>query len=168
MFNKIIALYADLEKNIQQLMTTACYPYCSVCCSPCCKIDFCIESLQSPFLEAVRNYLAPKQGWDTSCGWLTSKGCRLPLGRPPVCYEFICQTILNAQPNTAQREVLHQLSMLLTTAGRRAAGARHIVEVVDLTRLNHMRLTDQLQKAKTTLARLKATSFRDIHLQGSR
>lgn len=163
MLNEIITMYRDLERCIQQIMTIACDSHCSVCRSPCCKIDFCVESLQSPFLEAIRNPLVPLKDWDASLGWLTSKGCRLPAGRPPVCYEFICQTIASAQPDASQCDALHQLGMLLTIAGRRAAGTRHLVEVTDLNRLNHRRLIHQLQQAKTALDCLKATAFADGH-----
>jgi hypothetical protein len=68
-----------------------------------------------------------------------------------VCYEFLCRTILEAQPSAQMRSRLEALARLLTNAGRQAAGRRHLVEVTDLERINTGRLGKQLAQARSAL-----------------
>ncbi len=152
--SEIITLYVSLEHRIQKLMNAACSPFCSACHAPCCKVDFCQESIENPFLIEVRKKCQPAVVWDENSGWLTPRGCCLEAGRPPVCYEFLCLSILQCQPSVERQDALKKLAMLLTNAGRRVAGQRHLVEVDDLECLNLVRLKRQLLEAEGFLGNL--------------
>lgn len=152
--DQMVERYARLEMAVQQRMNACCAVFCSACTTPCCRIDFCCESLESPFLAAVRNRFAPAALWDPAAGWLTPTGCGLAAGRPPVCYEFLCGPILTAQTNVQPLSALKRLSMLITAAGRRARGNHHLVELSDLSRINPMRLLAQLDRSQAALTRL--------------
>lgn len=149
--NAILTSYGQLETEVRQCMQAACDSFCGWCKAPCCREIFCRESLESPFLAVVRQRFAPTAGWDAALGWLTPTGCGLAAGRPPVCYEFLCQTILEAQPTPQDRSRLEILARLLTNAGRRAAGRRHLVELMDLDRINIGRMMTQLAQARSIL-----------------
>ena len=116
-------------------MRSACSPTCSSCYKICCRPKMCQESLDSPFLVLVRNASKQRTAWKKEQGWLGAKGCRLNLGRPPVCYEFLCQDILDNQPDENARSQLKALARLLTQAGQRALGGDHIVEIMTMERL---------------------------------
>lgn len=154
-YDEFISSYGRLERRIQRCMASQSGGLCTRCVMPCCRIDFCRESLESPFLEAVRTLFAPGIRWDPAVGWLTNQGCCLPAGRPPVCYEFLCRSLQVHQPSALHRDALQVLAGLITDTGRRARGRRHLVELNDLGRLNLKRLTDQLKRAQSTLAQLE-------------
>ncbi|MDA8142232.1 MAG: hypothetical protein M0036_26600 [Desulfobacteraceae bacterium] len=151
----LIERYGRLEMEIQRRMNACCSAFCSVCKSPCCRVEYCREALESPFLEAVRQRFAPAVHWNSDSGWLTAKGCGLAAGRPPVCYEFLCRPILEAQPTPERLEAVKQLAMLVTMAGRRARGNRHVVELEDLERINAARLLAQVTSSSAALARME-------------
>lgn len=153
--NAIITTYGQLETDVRHFMHYACGPFCGRCQALCCRSDYCRESLESPFLAAVRKRFAPEAGWHHALGWLIPTGCSLAAGRPPVCYEFCCRTILAAQPSALARTWLGTLSRILTDAGRNAAGRRHLVELADLQRINTARLTRQLARARSVLDGLR-------------
>jgi hypothetical protein len=150
-----VATYGRLEGEIRGCMTALCGPVCTRCAMPCCRIDFCRESLESPFLTSVRARFAPDAQWNPAAGWLTPHGCRLSVGRPPVCYEFLCHNLEAHQPTPLHREALQLLSKLMTHAGACARGRRHLVELNDLSRLNFKRLTVQFDRARATLIQLQ-------------
>lgn len=152
----IIKRYGQLESGVRQCMQQVCAPFCGPCKATCCRLVYCRESLESPFLAAVHRRFAPGAQWDAAVGWLTPSGCSLGAGRPPVCYEFLCRTILEAQPSPRARSGLESLARLLTDAGRHAAGRHHLVELTDLDRINAARLTRQLAQARSLLDGLRA------------
>lgn len=154
LIDELVERYGRLEMAIQKRMNASCAPFCTVCQSPCCRIDFCYESLESPFLEAVRSRFAPGAAWCATSGWLTPSGCMLTAGRPPVCYEFLCGAILTAQDAGEQLAALKQLAMLITIAGRRARGSRHLVALSDLSRTNTPRLLTQVARSQIALQKL--------------
>jgi len=153
--NAIIERYGQLEIEIRLCMQHVCEPFCGRCQATCCRPVYCRESIDSPFLAEVHRRFAPAARWDAALGWLTPTGCCLAAGRPPVCYEFLCRTILDAQPSPQARSRLEALAALLTDAGRRAAGRRHLVELTDLDRINAGRLTQQLAQARSWLDGLR-------------
>ncbi|MBI5064524.1 MAG: hypothetical protein HZB87_13910 [Desulfatitalea sp.] len=153
--NAILASYGQLETEVRQCMQKACEPFCGRCKTPCCREIFCRESLESPFLASVRQRFAPTAGWDAALGWLTPAGCSLSAGRPPVCYEFLCRTILDVRATPQDRSRLETLARLLTHAGRNAAGRRHLVELTDLDLINAGRMMKQLAQARSMLEGLR-------------
>jgi len=147
--------YGRLEKEVQDCMTQHCAGRCSRCAQRCCRPHFCREALESPFLIQVRIRFAPEVPWYEDRGWLGAEGCRLSAGRPPVCYEFLCDPLIAGLGTSRQRKTLGRLAMLLTTAGKSARGRRHLVELSDLDRLNHERLARQLAQARAELGDLR-------------
>jgi hypothetical protein len=100
---KIIDKYAAFEAEVRSCMSKISGDQCCVCKAVCCQPEFCEESLSSPFLKCVRRHFVPDAVYDAANGWLTPAGCALPVGRPPVCYQFFCRAILATQL-TAQFE----------------------------------------------------------------
>ncbi len=150
----LIEIYVNLEIRVQELMRTRCAEHCRKCPTVCCRIDYCQESLESPFLARVRLQAGQNPQWHPERGWLGNRGCTLRAGRPPVCYAFCCNTILAAQPTAFDRYAVDLLAMLMTFAGRRARGDRHLVELGNLSALNIRRITHQLQTADRVLDQL--------------
>jgi hypothetical protein len=146
--------YIDLERQVQRHMNRACLRFCGICQNCCCRYDICEESLDSAFLCEVRSCCPPSDELSDAYGWLTQTGCALTAGRPPVCYEFICDNIMHGQPDEAIRYALRVLGMTLTYAGKRAIASTHLVEILDpaqLERINLQRLRKQHQEARTAL-----------------
>jgi hypothetical protein len=157
----IVESYGQLEIELQQRMREACALFCDRCDDRCCRVDFCYESLESPFLAHVRARFAPSAHFDAVVGWLTPAGCGLAAGRPPVCYEFLCRAIMEAQPTRQHLSALENLAMLLARAGRNAFGHRHLVALENLNRFNSRRLWKQLMQARSVLEELQGSLERD-------
>jgi hypothetical protein len=150
----LIAAYIDLESRVQEQLTARCAAHCRNCRSVCCKIEYCRESLESPFLVQVRKTITSKAIWHPENGWLGDHGCVVPAGRPPVCYAFCCEAIMASHPTPLARYALNVLAHVLTYAGRRARGNRHLVELNDLNALNTQGIIRQVNTAESLLDQL--------------
>jgi hypothetical protein len=147
----IIEKYLNFEKDVRVIMDSVCARHCSRCEKPCCNQDYCRETIESPFLSHILEKYPSSTTYDTESGWLTDTGCGLFIGRPPVCYEFLCQDILASQKSEFDRYVVKILSALMTHTGKNAAGGRHIVELLhedDLHRMRLLRFEKKLQEAQ--------------------
>ena len=85
-----------------------------------------------------------------SKGWLSSNGCLLSVGRPPVCYAYLCDNILEKISEKPYLNCLKELSRLVTWAGQKALGNRHLVTLSSkqvLTQLNFKRLKGRISKS---------------------
>jgi hypothetical protein len=85
-----------------------------------------------------------------SSGWLLSDGCRLITGRPPVCYEYLCDRILSEISEGVYLDNLKAVSALPAFAGRNALGNKHLVTLSSeqiLTRMNFTKLRRQIAKS---------------------
>ena len=114
-------------------------PWCRNCKGDCCKAECCRESLDSSFLSLLLSKNPPHTPFSDSEGWLTKTGCALTIGRPPVCYEFLCDRILDARPTLLYRYAMDILSKLMSYVGQRAVGRSHLVEILapsDLSAIN--------------------------------
>jgi hypothetical protein len=127
--------YAELERGVQTLISENCRPICELCTSCCCRADICEEALESPFLRLVhgQNDLESDR-----YGFLTERGCALEVGRPPVCYEFFCEGVLDAQLSELHSQTLRILGALPTYAGQNALGGAHLVEIMQEEELDHL------------------------------
>lgn len=129
-------------------------PYCSVCEKVCCRPEFCRENIDSPFLTLLNSKTLKIESYSADRGWLTSSGCALATGRPPVCYQFNCNKILDALPDDKTRYRFQVLSNLVPHIGKRALGQRHLVEIMDPTQLEMVKLyrfRKRLAEARQTL-----------------
>ncbi|MFA7256500.1 MAG: hypothetical protein WC047_02870 [Kiritimatiellales bacterium] len=140
--------YAGLERGVQELVSAQCGPVCGLCTvACCCRADICEEALESPFLRLLHK----QDTLDSDrYGFLTETGCALPAGRPPICYEFFCEELLNSLPDEKCRELLKILGRLPTHAGQNALGDAHLVEIMQKAELEHLafqRLEKQLQES---------------------
>ncbi len=156
---KIQQKYGLFEQRIQHLMNHYASSYCEVCQSCCCQYVICEESLISPFLQGVQELFPPTDTFCDSYGWLSPTGCTLAAGRPPVCYEFLCDILMDALPDDDTRYALRTLGMLLTYLGQKALGNRHLVEITDstmLTQIKPERINKRLLECQKVLDDLTA------------
>lgn len=155
----IIEKYINFEKNVRVMTDTICAHHCAHCDKVCCNQDFCRETIESPFLSHLLEKYSPPTTYRTESGWLTETGCGLFIGRPPVCYEFLCENILASQKSDFDRYLIKILSALMTHIGKNAAGRRHLVELLhkdDLHRMRPSRFEKKLQEAQAAFGVLAA------------
>ena len=157
--SKIIEKYAAFETQVRIYCDRICRNHCATCKGVCCKPEYCAETLTSPFLRKLRQRFASDAVYSEARGWLTPTGCALPVGRPPVCYQFFCRTIQDAQPTAQSRFAIAILSNLVAHAGKNACGQKHIVELQDasqLKRVNLSRFEKQLNEAENAFMLVRA------------
>lgn len=95
----VLTAYADFEKKVRNIIAPISGPLCAACKSICCKYDFCIETLQSPFLYLVaeqegclpKSSVAAPQAGPFALG---PHGCTILAGRSKLCSAFNCSQIL--------------------------------------------------------------------------
>ena len=151
----IIEKYLSFEKDVRLMMDSVCAGHCSCCDKLCCNQEYCRETIESPFLSYILENYLPSTNYDTESGWLTDSGCRLFIGRPSVCYEFLCEDILASQKSEFDRYIFKILSALMTHTGKNAAGGRHMVELLhqdDLHRMRLLRFEKKLQEARAAFS----------------
>ncbi len=153
--DNIVASYSSFEIRVRKMMTAFCNPYCRVCTKICCKPYFCQESMSAPFLSLIREHFPPPVPYNDTRGWLTETGCVLGVGRPPICYEFICDRIADDQPDLLHEYVLNVLSRLVSHPGKNAAGPCHLVEMVssdEFSRISYSRFRKRLFEAENAFS----------------
>jgi hypothetical protein len=136
---RLIKKYATFEAELRACMAKFFGDHCCVCQAVCCKPEFCEESLSSPFLRRVRRHFAPDAVYDVAHGWLTATGCALPVGRPPVCYQFFCRAILDMQLTAQSRYAIAVLSNLVAHVGKNVHGRKHVVELENASQLKDLK-----------------------------
>jgi hypothetical protein len=152
--SKIIREYVAFEKIVRLQITAICAPHCSNCNTLCCGPDYCRENIDSPFLKTISSKRRPPKAFSPDHGWLTPAGCALTAGRPPVCYQFNCDKIMDALPGEFSRYLIRVLSSLVSYIGKRALGNRHLVEIMDpvlLHKVKHERFGRRLGEAREAL-----------------
>ena len=123
---------------------------CSACDGACCRPEICEESFNSPFLERLRQRFASDAVFSDDRGWLKPTGCALPVGRPPVCYQYFCDAVFEKRQTDESRYAVTILSSLVNHIGKNALGRKHIVELQDyseLKRVNFARFEKHLNEA---------------------
>lgn len=143
--------YTELEQGVQVLVTEQCRTSCGICTACCCRADICEEAVDSPFLRALHRQ---QELESDRYGFLCASGCTLPLGRPPVCYEFFCKELLEDQPDDLHRTLLKILGHLPAYAGERACDAIHLTELIQedaLDSLDFEQLETQMKNALDAL-----------------
>ncbi len=160
----IIEQYVSIEQVVRGVMEQQCINFCTCCPDACCRLDYCIESVESPFLRMVIDRYPPRCRFNQQHGWLTTDGCCLAAGRPPVCYQFLCDRQLASQPNEMHRYILRVLSSLISHLGQDALGGRHLVEIATVDELNKIR-ADRFDRRRleTGAALLAITTFFKTH-----
>ena len=149
---QVLKAYAAFEAEVGAFSSELWFQWCSNCREVCCKPVYCRETLESPFLFLLSKNHSPEVFYSTQKAWLSETGCRLSIGRPPVCYEFLCGTILGAQQPVIERYAMIVLSKLISYIGKRALGSRHLIEVMDL---------DDLKKIKYSRFQKRLAEARD-------
>ena len=91
---QILNAYAEFETEVRSFSSVLWFRWCSSCRQVCCKSLYCRESFESPYLFLLSKNHNPEGLSGTHPDWLSESGCTLPVGRPPVCYEFLCNMIL--------------------------------------------------------------------------
>jgi hypothetical protein len=152
--SKILKEYAAFETIVRRQITDICAPHCSNCITRCCGPDYCRENIDSPFLATISSKSRLLKAFCPERGWLTPAGCALAAGRPPVCYQFNCDKIMDALPDDLTRYLTRVLSSLVPYIGMQALGNRHLVEIMDPVQLNkvkHERFNRRLDEASDAL-----------------
>ncbi|WP_035601135.1 hypothetical protein [Haloferula sp. BvORR071] len=127
-FTALLEDYRSFERGVMRVMEKECTPHCSVCPTPCCRTAICREAAESPFLLAVHG---SRQAFDEKTGYLGARGCKLGVGRPPICHAFLCHRIMDAQPDDQRRYALDVLGELVGYVGKKVWLKRHLVEALD-------------------------------------
>jgi len=130
-----------------------------MCTACCCRADICEEASGSAFL----NKLLSKQGIETvdmddRYGWLDVNGCRLEYGRPPICYSFYCDEVLQKLHDRESHLVAQVLGKLIHHIGQNALGGWHLVEIMDehdLERINFDEIFQRLEEAQSAFEVIK-------------
>lgn len=108
-------------------MQGVCGPFCGVCKTPCCRVDICREAFESPFLLAVHGR---KEPFDHKSGYLSCSGCKLTIGRPPLCHAFVCDLIVRNQPTDEHRYALDCLGDLVGFIQTKVWQKRQLIEAM--------------------------------------
>ncbi|MBU4208911.1 MAG: hypothetical protein KKH84_00145 [Proteobacteria bacterium] len=157
--DSILKQYSSFEIRVGKAIGDICAKHCSVCSSVCCKPEFCRETIESSFLSLLNKKFPPVSGYSKKRGWLTATGCILSAGRPPVCYEYLCSSIMEVQPDDMHRYVINVLSMLVSHIGKYTLGRRHLIEILDekeLKKVKIIRFKKQLNEAKAAFNAFKS------------
>ena len=154
----ILKAYAEFEAEVGAFSSELWSQWCSNCREVCCKPVYCRETLESPFLLLLSKNHSPEVFYSTRKAWLNEAGCKLSVGRPPVCYEFLCSNILEAQQPGMHRYAMIVLSKLMSHIGKRALGSRHLIEVMDpadLKKVRYSRFQKRLSEARNAFDALQ-------------
>ena len=139
-------------------MRRLCEPFCEKCSDYCCTEDICRESIDSAWLMLVWDISGSRiSQYNETDGWLSSSGCRLAVGRPPVCYEYLCTDILNSCRGCSFLGNLKQLSKLLSITGTKSLGHKHLVTLSTediATRLNPTKLSTRISNSNRSFERI--------------
>ncbi len=142
--------YHYLESKVKLLLSKACISFCSECIDRCCRQDICSESISSYWLRIIWSLCGHEiSQYDDDKGWLSSYGCNLTAGRPPVCYEFFCNRMLEKIPKGTYLSCLKNISKLPSFVGKNALGNSHLVTLSSkeiLSLLNFNRLRNRISK----------------------
>lgn len=148
--------YRQLEMEVGQCLSRFCRVLCSGC-GDCCKADICVEAVESPWLRIVQKHREDKiTPFCRSRGWLSSKGCRLKAGRPPLCYEFFCEKVTDHFQMESILDLILAISKLPSTSGQRALGNRHLVALEEdeiINKLDFNRLRKKIVLARNNYLR---------------
>ena len=150
--NDIFKAYAELESDVRGLMVRLFSETCGMCTACCCRADICEEATESAFLLKLLHMqgLNP-DAMDERFGWLDLHGCSLEYGRPPVCYSYYCDELLERLPDDETRYVARKLGNLIFHVGYKALGSWHLVEVMeesDLDKIDAEALFQRLEEAR--------------------
>ncbi len=134
-------------------MVQICSDTCGMCTACCCRADICEEAADSAFLSK----LLKRQGIDADqmderFGWLDLHGCALEYGRPPVCYAYFCDELIDRLPDDEARRTVQTLGRLMHHIGLNALGEWHLVEIRnegDLQKVDLGDLSRRLEEAQT-------------------
>lgn len=156
LLDETAARYRTLETRVQEAVAAICAPVCQACTERCCAARFCREAVDSPWLQLVATVVGNELGgYSAESGWLAAEGCRLKVGRPPVCYEFFCDAIMGHEESVLRRYALKVMGKLPAFVGRNALRGRHLVTLTASelrTRLNCNRLLQRLLLAEELFA----------------
>jgi hypothetical protein len=146
--------YLCLEVKVKTTLSRSFGTSCRKCLGLCCRSGICCESLNSAWLSIIWSLCGyQKSEYNAEAGWMTSDGCKLDAGRPPVCYAFVCDELYEGVSRGSHFSCLNTVSNLLTLSGTNALGTRHLITLTTeeiCFRLNHARLRKRIAKSLET------------------
>lgn len=164
--NRIISRYAVFEARVQHYIRNYFWPHCSTCADACCKPDFCRETLESIFLTCLHQAYPPPASYSQENGWVSETGCILKIGRPPVCYEYLCDEIMAAQPTGTHQYTVNVLCKLISHIGKRAYRGKHLVELLERKEIVLVKFSsfeNRLQEAQNAFESIVSFHENDYH-----
>jgi len=148
----ILEEYIDLETEVGRLMSHLFHDICGLCTACCCRADICEEALHSAFLsQLLKKQDLGECQMDDRFGWLDTGGCSLEYGRPPICYAYYCDQLLERLANDEVRHAVTLLGNLIDHAGQDALGDRHLVEIqnaAELARVDFGSVHQRIEEAR--------------------
>lgn len=155
-----LRVYGLLELRVTALLARQFADDCASCGGRCCEVAICRESVESDWLRLLSSRSGEKgAAFDPIQGWRSPAGCRLPIGRPPICYTFFCNHAIDSISNDRCRENLLAAAALVPSVGEKALGRRHLVTLpaADIFgRLDTRRLRGRIVAALSRLTQIAA------------
>jgi len=152
----ILEPYAELERSVRSLMTELFSETCGMCTACCCRADICEEATGSAFLsKLLEKQELSASDMDDRYGWLDLNGCSLKYGRPPICYTYFCDELLDRLPDDEARLTAQVLGRLMDHIGQGALGGWHLVEIMDPDDLGKVSTDGLFQRMEEAQAALE-------------
>ena len=136
-------VHIAIEKILQQIISTQTAESCSKCDNVCCNVDICRESIESDFLRFI---LGPEiTKYRDGTGWYTPEtGCQLELGRPLICYEYLCSRLKNKRIDESV-----QISRKIISIYSNVFAKKHILEIDNVSEIKSHKLKQIIDELKT-------------------
>jgi hypothetical protein len=162
---KVIHEYRYLEFQVHRILDRFCIPFCKSCICCCCKKEICEESINSFWLELIWTSFGCKiLYYHDNDGWLTERGCKLIVGRPPVCYDFFCNNISNyISIDIDSLVALRKIAHLITFSGKSAIGNKHLVTLTKyeiINKLSYKKLSNRITKSLEMLGYYESVLYK--------
>ena len=148
--------YASLEKEVQKFIYQVSIHFCGKCSSKCCKEEICRESIESSFLSKLIE--KQRSRYDTQNGWTSPSGCRLDYGRPLVCYEFFCESILRSYLFNAAN--IQKIINDFASVGNKAHGNTHLLCIDNLGIISPTKIKRVIYKISLVMNKMKGIGGR--------
>ena len=156
---EIIEPYIEQETNVRELMQQLCSETCGLCTACCCRADICEEVTDSAFLSLLLKHQGiSTDDMDDRYGWLAQDGCTLEYGRPPICYAYFCDELLDRISDETAQWVIQVLGRLIFHVGEDAGAGCHLTEIgtaAGLSNVNTETLLERIEQAQQAVEHIQ-------------
>ncbi|MBN2340459.1 MAG: hypothetical protein JXX29_12380 [Deltaproteobacteria bacterium] len=149
--------YMDVEREIASLWPKSFARICAACADICCRPHMADEVLDSDWLNAISQQ-AHGKWWRAArfseCRALGSNGCMLQHGKPPFCYSFYCDRLLECD-NPHELVANLFLSNILTALCKMEKGLNLAELAVDEWEKHRLEISARISQAETHVGLVK-------------